>query len=256
MSSGTFSPALDSSAALTGRSVRECPTPPHPAGRIWTARRSTGRRCRRPSPGTARCGASLEVVEEIGSTNAALAAGRGRGRPRGDGARRRAPGRRPGPAGPGLDVAAAGRAHRLLPAAPRRAGRPPRLAAAADRGGPGRGGRRGHRRPRPRSSGPTTCSPSTAASWPASSPRAPATAVVVGVGLNVNTTAEELPDTGTSLARRARRAGRPRPGPARLPPRGGAALPALDGGPRRPGLLRPGRRTTWPGRRRSAPRSR
>ena len=27
------------------------------------------------------------------------------------------------------------------------------------------------------------------------------TAVVVGVGLNVNTTAEELPDTGTSLVR-------------------------------------------------------
>ena len=66
------------------------------------------------------------------------------------------------------------------------------------------------------------------------------TAVVVGVGLNVSTTAAELPDTGTSLARRHRRGRRPRAAAARLAPRRGAALPALDRGARRPGGLRSG----------------
>src|SRR3954454_24421185 len=55
-SSGTFSPALCSSAAVTGRSVRECPTTSHPAGRIWSAPRWTDPLCRAHSRGTARCG--------------------------------------------------------------------------------------------------------------------------------------------------------------------------------------------------------
>ena len=78
---------------------------------------------------------------------------------------------------------------------------PPRLAAAADRRRAGRVGRRGHRRP----------ALAQVAQRPAR-PRRPqagrdprrehaAAAVVVGVGLNVSTTAEELPETATSLRR-------------------------------------------------------
>ena len=161
----------------------------------------------RRSPGRpAVSGARVEVVEEIGSTNAELAPGRGaRTAPRGHRPRRRAPGGRAGPARPRLDLAAAGRAHRLLPAPPRRPRRPPRLAPAADRGRAGRVGRRGHRRAAVAQVAQRPARRATAASWPGSSPRRrlpPARPrSSSGVGLNVSTTAEELPDTGTSLSR-------------------------------------------------------
>ena len=66
------------------------------------------------------------------------------------------------------------------------------------------------------------------------------TAVVVGVGLNVSTTAEELPDTGTSLAQVAGTTVDRAPVLLALPARGGAAVPALGRVARRSGLLRAG----------------
>ena len=240
MSSGTFSPALDSSAALTGRSVRECPTRPSSRWSDLDRPALDGPALAAALTRDSALWRTLEVVEEIGSTNAALAAAAADGRPRGAGARRRAPGGRPGPAGPGLDVAAAGRPHRLVPAAPRRPGRPARLAAAADRGGAGRGGRRGDRRPRLAqvAQRPARRRRPQAGRHPRRERRARRSSSASAS--TSTTTADELPDTGTSLARVLGAPVDRGPVLLGLPARGRAALPPLDRGPRRPGLLRPG----------------
>ena len=202
----------------------------HPGQRAVAVARGGRRRSARPTPTGRR--------------------GRGRGRARGHGPRRRAPGRRPGPAGPGLDVAAAGRPHRLrsccAPTSP-----PPAAAgcplltgvALAEAVGEVTGVRavaEVAQRPARRA---------TAASWPGSSPRARGTAVVVGVGLNVDhDRRRSCPTPGRRWPGCSARPVDRGAGAAGLPARGRAALPPLDGGPRRPGGLRPGRRTTSPGR--------